>query len=251
MNGSGSSPPVYVPFGVGRHDAAPPAIIIVDPCLARQTAVATAPASADGPRLHGPRLTDMTWLITGGAGYIGAHVVRAMTGAGERVVVLDDLSTGIPDRLPADVPLIRGSAADRTLLDRVLAENAVTGVVHLAAKKQVGESVEKPLLYYLENVSGLAVLLEAVVAAGVQRFVFSSSAAYGVPDAELITEETPAPRSIRTVRRSSPGSGWSGRPGRRTPCPPAVCATSMWREQPNRNCRTPVSSMSFRCSSTG
>ncbi|WP_327421016.1 UDP-glucose 4-epimerase GalE [Streptomyces sp. NBC_01527] len=134
----------------------------------------------------------MTWLITGGAGYIGAHVVRAMTGAGEKVVVLDDLSTGIPDRLPADVPLVRGSASDRALLDRVLAEHAVTGVVHLAAKKQVGESVEKPLLYYRENVSGLAVLLEAVVAAGVQRFVFSSSAAvYGVPDAELITEETP------------------------------------------------------------
>ncbi|MDQ0792694.1 UDP-glucose 4-epimerase GalE [Streptomyces sp. B1I3] len=134
----------------------------------------------------------MTWLITGGAGYIGAHVAKAMTGAGERVVVLDDLSTGIEERLPADVPLVRGSASDRGLLDRVLAEHAVTGVVHLAAKKQVGESVEKPLLYYRENVSGLGVLLEAVVAAGVKRFVLSSSAAvYGVPDAELIDEATP------------------------------------------------------------
>ncbi|MFH8474034.1 UDP-glucose 4-epimerase GalE [Streptomyces sp. NPDC018000] len=134
----------------------------------------------------------MTWLITGGAGYIGAHVVRSMVGAGERVVVLDDLSTGVAERLPADVPLIRGSAADRALLDRVLAQYAVTGVVHLAAQKQVGESVEKPLLYYRENVAGLTVLLEAVVAAGVRCFLFSSSAAvYGVPDVELITEDTP------------------------------------------------------------
>ncbi|MER5554461.1 UDP-glucose 4-epimerase GalE [Streptomyces sp. NPDC002793] len=134
----------------------------------------------------------MTWLITGGAGYIGAHVAKAMTGAGERVVVLDDISTGIEERLPADVTLVRGSASDRGVLDRVLAEHAVTGVVHLAARKQVGESVEKPLLYYRENVAGLAVLLEAVVAAGVRHFLFSSSAAvYGVPDVELITEETP------------------------------------------------------------
>ena len=134
----------------------------------------------------------MTWLITGGAGYIGAHVAKAMTGAGERIVVLDDISTGIEARLPADVTLVRGSASDREVLDRVLKEHTVTGVVHLAAKKQVGESVEKPLLYYRENVTGLAVLLEAVVAAGVRRFLFSSSAAvYGVPDVDLITEETP------------------------------------------------------------
>ncbi|WP_405633131.1 UDP-glucose 4-epimerase GalE [Streptomyces sp. NBC_01174] len=134
----------------------------------------------------------MTWLITGGAGYIGAHVAKAMTGAGEKVVVLDDISSGIEARLPADVTLVRGSASDREVLDRVLAEYAVTGVVHLAAKKQVGESVEKPLLYYRENVTGLGVLLEAVVAAGVRRFLFSSSAAvYGVPDVDLITEETP------------------------------------------------------------
>ncbi|MEU0126820.1 MULTISPECIES: UDP-glucose 4-epimerase GalE [unclassified Streptomyces] len=134
----------------------------------------------------------MTWLITGGAGYIGAHVAKAMRAAGERVVVLDDISTGIGARLPEDVPLVRGSASDREVLDRVLAEHAVTGVVHLAAKKQVGESVEKPLLYYRENVTGLSVLLEAVVAAGVRRFLFSSSAAvYGVPDTDLITEDTP------------------------------------------------------------
>ncbi|MFD5874719.1 UDP-glucose 4-epimerase GalE [Streptomyces sp. NPDC060322] len=134
----------------------------------------------------------MTWLITGGAGYIGAHVAKAMTAAGERVVVLDDLSSGIEERLPEGVTLVHGSASDRGVLDEVLAEHAVTGVVHLAAKKQVGESVEKPLLYYRENVTGLGVLLEAVVAAGVRRFLLSSSAAvYGVPDVELITEDTP------------------------------------------------------------
>lgn len=134
----------------------------------------------------------MTWLITGGAGYIGAHVTRTMTAAGERVVVLDDLSSGIAGRLPAEVPLVRGSVLDREVLDRALAEHAVTGVVHLAAKKQVGESVEQPLRYYRENVQGLTVLLEAVVAAGVQRFLFSSSAAvYGVPEMDLIPESAP------------------------------------------------------------
>ncbi|MGX1478951.1 UNVERIFIED_CONTAM: UDP-glucose 4-epimerase [Streptomyces canus] len=134
----------------------------------------------------------MTWLITGGAGYIGAHVARAMTGAGERALVLDDLSAGVPARLPADVPLVRGSSLDGGLLKRVLAEHAVTGVVHLAARKQVAESVAQPTRYYQENLGGLATLLEAVAEAGVERFLFSSSAAvYGNPDVELITEETP------------------------------------------------------------
>lgn len=134
----------------------------------------------------------MTWLITGGAGYIGAHVARAMTGAGERVLVLDDLSAGVPARLPAEVPLVRGSSLDGGLLKRVLAEHAVTGVVHLAARKQVAESVAQPTRYYQENVGGLATLLEAVAEAGVERFLFSSSAAvYGNPDVGLITEETP------------------------------------------------------------
>ena len=134
----------------------------------------------------------MTWLITGGAGYIGAHVVRAMTDAGERVVVLDDLSAGVPARLPEGVPLVRGSALDGDLLTKVLAEHGATGVLHLAARKQPGESVAQPIRYYRENLGGLATLLDAVAEAGVRRFVFSSSAAvYGDPHVDLITEDTP------------------------------------------------------------
>ncbi|MFG2941721.1 UDP-glucose 4-epimerase GalE [Streptomyces sp. NPDC048282] len=134
----------------------------------------------------------MTWLITGGAGYIGAHVVRAMTEAGERTVVYDDLSTGIAERVPEDVPLVVGSTLDGERVAHALAEHEVTGVVHLAAKKQVGESVDRPLHYYHENVEGLRVLLEAVTEARVPSFVFSSSAAvYGMPDVDLVTEETP------------------------------------------------------------
>jgi UDP-glucose 4-epimerase len=134
----------------------------------------------------------MTWLITGGAGYIGAHVARAMAGAGERVVALDDLSAGVPARLPSDVPLVKGTSLDGELLRRVFAEHEVTGVVHLAARKQVAESVAQPTRYYRENVGGLATLLEAVAEAGIGKFLFSSSAAvYGNPDVDLITEDTP------------------------------------------------------------
>ncbi|MFF7382088.1 UDP-glucose 4-epimerase GalE [Streptomyces griseoluteus] len=134
----------------------------------------------------------MTWLITGGAGYIGAHVARAMHGAGEDVVVLDDLSAAVPERLPEGIPLVAGSTLDGDLLKRVFAEHGVTGVVHLAARKQVGESVAEPVRYYRENIGGLATLLDAIADAGVRRLVFSSSAAvYGNPDVDLITEDTP------------------------------------------------------------
>ncbi|MFJ8086432.1 UDP-glucose 4-epimerase GalE [Streptomyces sp. NPDC096205] len=134
----------------------------------------------------------MTWLITGGAGYIGAHVVRALRAAGEEAVAYDDLSSGIAERLPREVPLVVGSTLDGERLREVLTGHEVTGVVHLAAKKQVGESMDRPLHYYRQNVEGLRVLLEEVTAAGVPSFVFSSSAAvYGTPDTDLVTEETP------------------------------------------------------------
>ncbi|MEU0602600.1 UDP-glucose 4-epimerase GalE [Streptomyces sp. NPDC006393] len=134
----------------------------------------------------------MTWLITGGAGFIGAHVVRAMLAAGEHVAVYDDLSTGDRKRVPDEVSFVEGSVLDAELLLTTLADLQVSGIVHLAAKKQVGESVERPLHYYRENVQGLQTLLRAAADAGVQRFLFSSSAAvYGMPDVDLVTENTP------------------------------------------------------------
>ncbi|MFD7547612.1 UDP-glucose 4-epimerase GalE [Streptomyces sp. NPDC059578] len=134
----------------------------------------------------------MSWLVTGGAGYIGAHVVRALIEGGQQVVVYDDLSTGSRDRVPDGVPLVIGSVLDRAALDAALRDHAITGVVHIAGKKQVGESVEKPAYYYRENVTGLQTLLDALGDAGIDRLVFSSSAAvYGMPDVTLVTEETP------------------------------------------------------------
>jgi UDP-glucose 4-epimerase len=133
----------------------------------------------------------MTWLVTGGAGYIGAHVVRAMVDAGSDVVALDDLSTGVAERV-SGAPLIVGSVLDQTLLRQIIEEHQVTGVVHIAAKKQVGESVADPLTYYRENVGGVMMLVEACRDSGVDRVVFSSSSAtYGLPDVDLVGEETP------------------------------------------------------------
>ena len=132
----------------------------------------------------------MTWLVTGGAGYIGAHVVRALVQDGQQVVVLDDLSTGDRSHLDPGAAFEEGSVLDRGLLRRVMREHGVTGVVHIAAKKQVGESMADPLLYYRENVEGLVALLDSCRAKGVDRFVFSSSAAtYGLPDVEAVTED--------------------------------------------------------------
>ncbi len=134
----------------------------------------------------------MTWLVTGGAGYIGAHVVRALVEDGATAVVLDDLSTGDAARVDPGAAFVAGSVLDRDLVVRVLREHDVRGVVHIAAKKQVGESVADPLLYYRENVAGLVSLLEGCRAQGVDRFVFSSSAAtYGLPDVDLVDEDTP------------------------------------------------------------
>ena len=118
--------------------------------------------------------------------------MRALLAAGESAVVLDDLSTGSRDRVPDGVPLVVGSVLDPTVLEGLFREHAVDGVVHIAGKKQVPESVARPLYYYEENVEGLRTLLAATVAAGVTRFVFSSSAAvYGMPNARLVDEETP------------------------------------------------------------
>ena len=134
----------------------------------------------------------MTWLVTGGAGYIGSHVVRAFREAGEEVVVIDSLSSGHAGFVPGDVPFVRGTILDGDLVRHTLRDHAVSGVVHLAGFKYAGVSVSKPLLTYQQNVTGTATLLEQMDAAGVGRLVFSSSAAtYGTPDVDLVTEETP------------------------------------------------------------
>ena len=137
----------------------------------------------------------MTWLITGGAGYIGAHVVERTLASGREVVVLDDLSSGIAARLSSKAHLVQTSLQDKAGISRIFEDADITGVVHLAAKKRVGESVERPDYYWQENVVGLQNLMEAVKRHGVRNFVFSSSAAvYGqpnVPLGTLITEQTP------------------------------------------------------------
>ena len=135
----------------------------------------------------------MTWMLTGGAGYIGAHIVRAFQAADLPVVVLDDLSTGVRENVPGDVPFVQTSVADDAAVRAALREHQVTGVLHLAAKKAVGESVELPLKYWHENVGGMRSLLQSCLDEGVDRVLFSSSAAvYGEPPVELVTEETPA-----------------------------------------------------------
>ncbi|ACQ81737.1 UDP-glucose 4-epimerase [Beutenbergia cavernae DSM 12333] len=139
----------------------------------------------------------MTWLVTGGAGYIGAHVVRSFREAGIDVVVLDDLSSGHASFVPDGVPFVRGTILDTALVERTLREHEVTGVVHVAAFKYAGVSVQRPLHTYAQNVTGTASVLEAMESADVDAVVFSSSAAvYGTPETDLVTESTPtAPES--------------------------------------------------------
>ncbi|MEI3848873.1 MULTISPECIES: UDP-glucose 4-epimerase GalE [Microbacterium] len=133
----------------------------------------------------------MSWLVTGGAGYIGAHVVRALAGAGMTPVVLDDLSSGQASFVPGDVAFVEGSILDRDLVERTLREHGVTGVIHVAGFKYAGVSVQRPLHTYSQNVEGTRVILEAMEAAGVTNMVFSSSAAvFGTPDVPLVVEET-------------------------------------------------------------
>ncbi|MGV0851268.1 UDP-glucose 4-epimerase GalE [Mycolicibacterium phlei] len=139
----------------------------------------------------------MSWLVTGGAGYIGSHVVRALADAGMPVVIIDDLSTGLERFVPGSVPLVRGTLLDAGLVTRTLAEHDVTGVIHIAGFKYAGVSVQRPLHTYEQNISAMVTLLKAMDDAGVDKLVFSSSAAtYGTPDVDLVTEQTPtAPES--------------------------------------------------------
>jgi UDP-glucose 4-epimerase len=149
----------------------------------------------------------MTWLLTGGAGYIGSHIVRAFQAAGTPVVVLDDLSTGFRSYVPPGVPFIDGSVTDPQAV-RAALDHGVTGVVHLAGLKYAGVSVDEPLLFYHRNVTGMQVLLEAVAERRITRFVFSSSSSwYGTPDTELVDEDAP-PRPESPYGESKVISEW-------------------------------------------
>ena len=134
----------------------------------------------------------MTWLVTGGAGYIGSHIVRAFQGEGMDCVVLDDLSSGHRGFVPESVPFVIGSVTDRAAVDDALGGRDVGGVVHLAGFKYAGVSVSRPLHTYTQNVTGTVTLLEQMAEHGVEKIVFSSSAAvYGTPETDLVTEESP------------------------------------------------------------
>jgi UDP-glucose 4-epimerase len=133
----------------------------------------------------------VTWLVTGGAGYIGAHVVHTLRAAREAVVVLDNLSTGLADRVPEDVPLVKADVRDLSMVADTIRRHRIDGVVHLAARKDVAESATDPLGYYRDNLDGLRAVLSAAADLGARDIVYSSSAAvYGPAPAGRVDEES-------------------------------------------------------------
>jgi UDP-glucose 4-epimerase len=134
----------------------------------------------------------MTVLVTGGAGYIGSHMVLALAEAGESVVVIDNLSTGFSTLLPEGVPLFIGDAADENLVEGVIAAHGIESIVHFAGSVVVPDSMRDPLAYYRNNTMTTRSLLNAAVKCGVSRFIFSSTAAvYGNPERMPVTEDAP------------------------------------------------------------
>ena len=134
----------------------------------------------------------MAILVTGGAGYIGSHLVHELVDSGEQVVVLDNLSTGFRFLIPASVPVVIGSTGDRELLKKTLADHRIDAIVHFAASIVVPDSVRDPLGYYLNNTMNTGVLLDTAVNGGVKQFIFSSTAAvYGNPDTSPVREDSP------------------------------------------------------------
>ena len=134
----------------------------------------------------------MAVLVTGGAGYIGGHMVLELLDRGEKPVVLDNLSTGFRRAVPDGVPFYEGDFGDEALVDRIVAEQGVEAVIHFAAKIVVPESVSDPLGYYLNNTAKARSLIASAVRNGIRHFIFSSTAAvYGEPRANPVTEDEP------------------------------------------------------------
>lgn len=132
----------------------------------------------------------MAVLVTGGAGYIGSHMVLALVDAGETAVVLDDLSTGFKQAVHPKAKLVIGDVSDEKLVASIIKENKIDAVIHFAAKIVVPDSVADPLGYYLANTVKTRALLAAVTGAGVKHFVFSSTAAvYGNPEENPVSED--------------------------------------------------------------
>lgn len=131
-------------------------------------------------------------LVTGGAGYIGSHVILALQEAGRQIVVVDNLSTGRRAAVPVKIPFIRGDIGDQALITSVLQAHHVGAVMHFAGSIVVPESVTQPLAYYHNNTAGSLALIDACRQAAVERFVFSSTAAvYGVPEVLPVDEDAP------------------------------------------------------------
>lgn len=134
----------------------------------------------------------MTVLVTGGAGYIGSHMVLALLDAGEKTVVIDNLSTGFRGAVPSPAVLIEGNVGDQDLVRRVIAEHGVRAIIHFAGSIVVPDSVADPLGYYLNNTVNSRALIEAAVQTGVRSFIFSSTAAvYGNPEKIPVKEDAP------------------------------------------------------------
>ena len=133
----------------------------------------------------------MTVLVTGGAGYIGSHMVYELADAGERVVVLDNLSTGFDWAVAKGVPLIVGETGDQALVGRLIREHGVDAIIHFAASIVVSDSVRDPLGYYRNNTTNSRALIECAVKSGVRHFIFSSTAAvYGNPTEIPVREDS-------------------------------------------------------------
>ena len=134
----------------------------------------------------------MAILVCGGAGYIGSHAVHQLIEKGESVVIVDNLQTGHRDAVHPKAKFYEGDIRDADVLDKIFTENAIDTVVHFAANSLVGESVEKPLKYFNNNVYGMQILLESMVKHSVDKIVFSSTAAvYGEPKRIPILEDDP------------------------------------------------------------